>query len=151
MYLRFVYMYFSLDVFEENLKAQSQPQHYLHHYDWKTMTFCNICVITLDVYLKLGQVVHSYMESLVTLSKKTYFRLFWVEKVCKRYFWIWQKSWKAFQKDKKHWEKEKLLNTSNFSFSYSCNNFSFHHSVFKILVLQTCKNQGLFGKGLNQE
>ena len=27
-------------------------------------------------------------------------------------------------------------------------NFSFSHSVFKRLVLQTCKNQGLFGKGL---
>ena len=37
------------------------------------------------------------------------------------------------------WEKEKLLATSNFSFS---------HSVFKRLVLQTRKNQGLFGKGL---
>ena len=37
------------------------------------------------------------------------------------------------------WEKEKLLVTSNFSFS---------HSVFKRLVLQTGKNQGLFGKGL---
>ena len=40
------------------------------------------------------------------------------------------------------WEKEKLLVTSNFSFS---------HSVFKRLTQQTksCKNQGLFGKGLN--
>ena len=28
-------------------------------------------------------------------------------------------------------------------------NFSFSHSVFKRLVLQTRKNQGLFGKGLN--
>ena len=37
-------------------------------------------------------------------------------------------------------EKEKLLDTSNFSFS---------HSVFKRLVLPTCKKQGLFGKGLN--
>ena len=37
------------------------------------------------------------------------------------------------------WEKEKLLFTSNFSFS---------HIVFKRLVLQTRKNQGLFGKGL---
>ena len=35
------------------------------------------------------------------------------------------------------WEKEKLLVTSNFSFS---------RSVFKKLVLQTRKNQGLFGK-----
>ena len=37
------------------------------------------------------------------------------------------------------WEKEKLLVMSNFSFS---------HHVFKGLVLQTHKNQGLFGKGL---
>ena len=36
-------------------------------------------------------------------------------------------------------EKEKLLVTSNCSFS---------HSVFKRLVLQTRENQGLFGKGL---
>ena len=36
-------------------------------------------------------------------------------------------------------EKEKLLITSNFSFS---------HSVFQKLVLQTSQNQGLFGKGL---
>ena len=35
------------------------------------------------------------------------------------------------------WEKEKLLVSSNFSFS---------HSVFQIIVLQTCKSQGLFGK-----
>ena len=38
------------------------------------------------------------------------------------------------------WEKEKLLLTSNFSFS---------HGVFKRLLLQTRKNQGLFGKELN--
>ena len=37
------------------------------------------------------------------------------------------------------WEKEKLIVTSNFSFS---------HIVFKRLQLQTSKNQGLFGKGL---
>ena len=37
-------------------------------------------------------------------------------------------------------EKEKFLVTSNFSFS---------PSVFKRRVLQTRKNQGLFGKGLN--
>ena len=34
-------------------------------------------------------------------------------------------------------EKEKLLIMSNFSFS---------HSVFKTILLQTCKNKGLFGK-----
>ena len=37
------------------------------------------------------------------------------------------------------WEKEKLLVMSNLSFS---------HSVFKRLLLQALKNQGLFGKGL---
>ena len=42
---------------------------------------------------------------------------------------------------RKHWEKEKLLVTSNFSFS---------HSVFKRLDLQAHKNQGLFGKGLKK-
>ena len=36
------------------------------------------------------------------------------------------------------WEEEKLLVTSNFSFS---------HSVFKRLVQQTRKNQDLFEKG----
>ena len=40
------------------------------------------------------------------------------------------------------WEKEKLLVSSNFSFS---------HSVFKRLVLQTHKTQGLFGKGLKKK
>ena len=37
-------------------------------------------------------------------------------------------------------KKEKLLVRSNFSFS---------HSVFKRLLMQTRKNQGLFGKGLS--
>ena len=37
-------------------------------------------------------------------------------------------------------EKEKLLVTSNFSLS---------NSVFKRIALQTRKDQGLFGKGLN--
>ena len=39
------------------------------------------------------------------------------------------------------WEREKLLNTSNFSFFYS---------VFKNLERQTHKNQGLSGKGLKE-
>ena len=39
------------------------------------------------------------------------------------------------------WEKVKLLIMSNFSFSLG---------VFKRLVQQTRKNQGLFGKGLNK-
>ena len=40
------------------------------------------------------------------------------------------------------WEKEKLLVSSNCSFS---------HSVFKRLVLQTRKNQGSVGKGLRYQ
>ena len=40
------------------------------------------------------------------------------------------------------WEKEKLLIMSNFSFS---------PSVFKRLLLQTCKNQALFWNGLNKK
>ena len=48
---------------------------------------------------------------------------------------------KLLQNGRKHLEKEKLLIMSNFSFS---------HSVFKTLVLQTLKIQGLFGKGLKQ-
>ena len=40
------------------------------------------------------------------------------------------------------WEKQKLLIMSNFLFSLS---------VFKRLVLQTRKNQGLFGKGLSKK
>ena len=40
------------------------------------------------------------------------------------------------------WAKEKLLVTSNLSFS---------HRVFKRLVPETRKNQGLFGKGLTRD
>ena len=77
---------------------------------------------------------------LVTLSQMTNFRPFQIERVCRLQFyilWQWQK---VLQIGRKHWEKEKLLITSNFSFS---------NSVFKRLVLQTHINQGLFGKGLN--
>ena len=42
---------------------------------------------------------------------------------------------------KARWEKEKLLVASNFSFS---------HSLFKRLVLQTRKKKGLFWKGLTR-
>ena len=42
--------------------------------------------------------------------------------------------------EKTLYEKAKLLVTSNFSFS---------HRIFKRLALQTCKDQGLFGKGLS--
>ena len=81
------------------------------------------------------------------------FTLFQTEIVCRRQFQIDENS-KTFYnrvenknggklidtiKGKTLWEKEKLLVTSNFSFS---------HSVFKRLVLQTRKKQSFFGKGL---
>ena len=75
----------------------------------------------------------------LTLSQTTNFRLFQTERVCRRQFQTWWKGQKVILTGRKHWEKEKLLVTSNFSIS---------HSVFKGPVLQTCKNQGLFGKGL---
>ena len=75
----------------------------------------------------------------LTLSQTTNFRLFQTERACRRQFKIWWKWQRVIHMDGKHWEKEKLLITSNFFFS---------HSVFRRLVLWTCKNQGLFGKGL---
>ena len=77
---------------------------------------------------------------LLTLSQTTKFRLFQNERVCKRQFLSLMKTAEISPKGYKTlWEKEKLLVTRNFSFS---------HSVFKRIVLQTRKNQGLFGKGL---
>ena len=81
------------------------------------------------------------MNAFLTLSQTTNFRLFQIERVCRRQIQISQKMAESSPKGLKTlWEKEKLLVTSNFSFS---------HSVFKIVVLQTRKNQGLLGKGLN--
>ena len=78
----------------------------------------------------------------LTFSQTTNFGRFQIERVCRRQFKIWWK-WQKLQEGWKHCgKKEKLLVTSNFSFS---------HSVFKRLVLQTCKNQGLFGKGLIEQ
>ena len=48
---------------------------------------------------------------------------------------------RKFSKRVENTEKEKLLVASSFSYS---------HSVFKRLVLQTHQNQGLFRKGLNR-
>ena len=50
-----------------------------------------------------------------------------------------ENGWKFSERIENTGEKKKLLVTSNFFFS---------HSVFKRLVLQTRKNQALFGKGL---
>ena len=74
----------------------------------------------------------------LTLSQTTNFRLFQTERLCRRQFQILITIAESSPNGYKTlWEKEKLLVTSNFSFS---------HSVFTRLVLQTRKNQGLFGK-----
>ena len=76
----------------------------------------------------------------LTLSQTTNFRLFQTEKLCRRQFQIFITIAESSPNGYKTlWEKEKLLVTSSFSFS---------HSVFKRLVLQTRKSKGLFGKGL---
>ena len=69
----------------------------------------------------------------------TNFRLFQTERVCRRQVQIWQKWQKVIQTGRKHWEKEKLLITSNFSFS---------HSVLKRLVFQGRQKVSLCGNGL---
>ena len=74
----------------------------------------------------------------LTLSQTTNFRLFQTERLCRRQFQILITIAESSPNGYKTlWEKEKLLVTSNFSFS---------HSVFTRLVLQIRKNQGLFGK-----
>ena len=66
----------------------------------------------------------------LTLSQTTKFRFLQTERVCKRQFLIWWKWHKVFQMIRKHWDKEKLLVRSNFSFS---------QNVFKSLVLLDVK------------
>ena len=76
----------------------------------------------------------------LTLWQATNFRLFQTERVSRWQLEIWQKWQKVLlMGTKRRGDKEKLLVMSNFSFS---------HCVFKRLVLQTRKNQGLFGIGL---
>ena len=80
-------------------------------------------------------------NSLFNLSQRINFGLFKTERVCSGHLQIWMKLVESYQnREKTLREKEKLLAMRNFSFS---------HSVFKRIALQTCKNQGLFGKGLN--
>ena len=79
------------------------------------------------------------MNYALTHYQMTNFRLFQTERVCRRQFQIWRKWLKVNQTGRKHWEKEKLLVTSNFSFS---------HSVFKGLVSQVRQKVSLCGNGL---
>ena len=79
--------------------------------------------------------------STLTLYQTTNVKVFQTERFCTTTISNLMKMAESFQNDQKTlWEKEKLLVTSNFTFT---------HRVFKRPVLQTHKNQGLFGKGLN--
>ena len=79
-------------------------------------------------------------ETLLSLSQATNFRFFQTQKTLQTTISSLMKMVESYPNRKKTlWEKEKLLVTSNFSFS---------RSVFKNLKLQTGKNQGSFGKGL---
>ena len=84
-----------------------------------------------DVFIRLSS---------LTLSRMTNFRLFQAERVCRRRFQIWWKWQELLQIGWKHCEKNRNCWLRVFSI--------FFHSVFKRLILQTSKNQGLFGKGL---
>ena len=76
----------------------------------------------------------------LTLSQTTNFRLSQTEEFADDNSIFDENGGKVSERiEKTLWEKKKLFVTSNFFFS---------HSVFKRLVLQTRKNQGLFGKGL---
>ena len=76
---------------------------------------------------------------LLTHYQTTNFRVFQTERVCGRQFQTPQQWNKVIQMGRKHWEKEKLLVTSNFSFS---------HSVLKRLVFQGRPKVSLCGNGL---
>ena len=80
----------------------------------------------LSNFSQLGAIDNCFLLNL-THYQPTNFRLFWIERLCRRQFQIWWKWQKVIQTGRKHWEKEKLLITGNFSFS---------NSVFKRLVSQ---------------
>ena len=76
---------------------------------------------------------------ILTLSQTKNFRLFQTDEFADDNFCFHVHGRKQVEMGRKTlWEKEKLIVTSNFSFS---------QSVYKRLVLQTHKKQGLFGKG----
>ena len=88
----------------------------------------------------IPQVLYIITKPTLTHYQMTNFRLFQTERVCRRQFQIWRNWQKFIQTGRKHWEKEKLFITSNFSFSYS---------VFKGLVSQGHQKVSLCKNGLN--
>ena len=90
----------------------------------------------------------------LTLSQTRNFRLFQTERVCRRQFQIKWERREDLKTGRKHCGKRRncsLRAISPFPTLFVTSNFSFSHIVFKRLVLQTRKNQGLFGKGLRSQ
>ena len=83
--------------------------------------------------------LHVHLNKL-TLSQTTNFRHFQNERGCRRKFKFDENRRNFSKRVENTVEKEKLLVTSNFSFS---------HSVFKILVLQTRKKPRLVWERVN--
>ena len=102
-----------------------------------------IFIFHLRIYFVAFLVSVSICELTHFLSSTHYqttnFRLCRTERVYRRQFQIWRKWKKVIQTGRKHWEKEKLVITSSFSFS---------HSVFKRLVSQGRQKVSLCGNGL---
>ena len=96
-----------------------------------------------QLFIELGVIYHKPLpkEKCLVLSKlklsQTNLDSSWLKEFAADDFEI-AKDGRKFKGWKTLLEKKKLLMTSN---------FSFFHSVFKRLVLQTRKNKGLFGKG----
>ena len=82
-----------------------------------------------------------FLGKIVSRMTKFKSKLFQTERVSGLHFEFDKNGGQFSKGSKTSWEKEQLLVTSNFSFS---------HSVFKRIVLQTRKNQGLLGKSLSQ-
>ena len=80
-----------------------------------------------------------FFKNCLTLSQTTNFRLFQTKRACRRQFQVWGKWQKVLLNGRKQCGKRRncLLQA-----------ISPFPSVFKRLVLQTHKNQGLFGKRL---
>ena len=105
---------------------------------YKTQFYTIFSPWTWIFFFKLPVSVQG-LTGILTHYQMTNFRLFQTERVCRRQFQISQK-WKLAKRGKTLWEKEKLLITSNFSFSLS---------VFKRLVSQGCQKVSLCVNGLS--
>ena len=105
----------------------------------------SICFVVCK-YFQFGrvkQIMVWYRVKLLTHYQTTNFRLFQTERVCRRQISNLTKMAKSYGNLLKTlWENEKLLVTSNFSFSLS---------VFKRLVSQGCQKVLLCGNGLTKK